>query len=257
MAKTEFLTDGDTFTHKGRTFHVSIERDADHVDPWVENDGHGPVSEWTTRDKMPGEKVLTTEGGGHRFYDVAEATRIAKREGWGLSGEAMQALMRAKDYHFRNAHNKNRLHKLPQLAGPVPAPTRGEIIAQAVQKDFEYLRRWCTDDWHYVGVCVRHESQDDSEKYSYACWGVSSDDDAHIAEIAHDCAAECLAAIEEEKAQERENLKTQRAQFSAIALELRNSSALGPVLCGLIREKLAGIITARHSSMARIAELSA
>lgn len=235
MTKREFLYDGDTFTHAGHTFIVSIEDDNDHGAPWKESDGHGPVTEWISRDKKPGERVLHADRNSKRFYDFAEATRIAKRDGWGLGDEAREALT----------------IKLGR------APTPSEVIAQAVENDFQYLHGWCNDEWRYVGVCVRHESQDHEDRYSYACWGIESDCDEYIAIIAHENAAECLHDIEREKTSERANLKTQRETFSKLALELRNSSKLGDTICEVTREKLAGIVQSRHASMARIVELSA
>src|SRR5690606_5719725 len=72
----------DNITLNGLTFSVSLEYDYVHRAPWEECDGHGPVSDWTSRDKLPGERVLRHDRGSYRYYDVAEATRIAKRDGW-------------------------------------------------------------------------------------------------------------------------------------------------------------------------------
>ena len=36
------------------TYTITIESDDMHGNPWEEHDGHGPVSEWTTRDRLPG-----------------------------------------------------------------------------------------------------------------------------------------------------------------------------------------------------------
>lgn len=51
--------------------------------PWDNEDGHGPVSDWTRRDKRAGELVLCSDRDSKRYYDYAEAVRIAKRDGWG------------------------------------------------------------------------------------------------------------------------------------------------------------------------------
>lgn len=45
-------------------------------------------------------------------------------------------------------------------------PTQGDIVAEAVQRDFDYLRRWCTDQWSYVGVVVKFISEDLEESES-------------------------------------------------------------------------------------------
>lgn len=235
MQNQAILFDGDTFTHNGRTFHVSIVGDDDHGAPWIENDGHSPVSAFMSRAKKPGERVLHFNRGFKRFYDFAEATRIAKRDGWGLGDEAREALTL----------------KLGR------APTKGEIIAQVVENDFEHLRRWCADDWHYVGVCVRHESQDDAEKYRYAVWGIESDCEEYITQTAYEMAEECAHALDVEIAANRQALKTNRQHFKALAADLRKSAALTPAICEAMKSKLQSLIADRAQAMARIAELSA
>lgn len=257
MNKHEFLADGDTFTHAGHTFIVSIEDDGDQGYPWANSDGHGPVTDWLTRDKKPGERVLYADRNSKRFYDVAEATRIAKREGWGLGDEGLQALIQRKEYNWRNAHNKGRLVKLPPLSGPMEKPTPGEITAQAVENDFEYLQSWCNDEWRYVGACVRHVSQDPDDRYSYATWGIESNADDYLTVTAHELASECLRAIEAEKASARADMATDRELFKRMARELRAAYPMGETLCNVLRAKLVDIVESRHASMARIAELSA
>jgi hypothetical protein len=65
----------DNITISGLTFSVSVEPDDLHGAPWEVDCGHGPVSDWTTRGKLPGERVLWSDRGCYRYYDVAEATR--------------------------------------------------------------------------------------------------------------------------------------------------------------------------------------
>lgn len=48
----------------------------------MNTDGHGPVTAWTTRSKHPGELVINKDRGRARYYDFAEACRIARRDGW-------------------------------------------------------------------------------------------------------------------------------------------------------------------------------
>ena len=155
-ARIETLGDGDTFTHEGLQFIVSIEYDENHGAPWDEGDGHGPVSQWTGRNKKPGEWVLSKNRGLKRFYDAARV-------------------------------------ELAEMLGR--SPTNGDIRAEAVRRDFEHLRRWCNDQWHYVGVCVRHVSQDAGERYGCARWGIESDSVTYIAEVAHELAWECAKTI--------------------------------------------------------------
>jgi hypothetical protein len=100
---------------------VRVEWDYDTGAPWEEHDGHGPVSEWTTRDKAPGERVLCSDRNSKRYYDFAEAVKIAKRDAWDA----------------------------PPYGG-----SKGERAVRAVEADFENLRRWCNNDWHWISVGV-------------------------------------------------------------------------------------------------------
>lgn len=235
MPKQAILFDGDTFTHAGTQFIVSFENDEDHGAPWDNEDGHGPVSEWTSRDKKPGERVLSSDRSSKRFYDFAEATRIAKRERWGAGQEWLDA--------FFTKHGR--------------APTPGEETAQAVERDFEHLRGWANDEWHYVGVCVRHVSQDADERYSYALWGIESDAEEYLTETTYELADECGRAIESEIAENRATLKTNRQRFKALAADLRKSATLAPAICDAVKSKLQSLMADRAQAMARISELTA
>ncbi|MFN7610089.1 MAG: hypothetical protein ACK5QX_04005, partial [bacterium] len=124
---------GETFTHNGREFYVYAEHDDTIRAPWEDIDVHGIVSEWTTRDKRPSEFVLATDRRSKRYYDFAETTRIAKRDGWGLCPDE--------------------LAKLTMQLGRVP--TRKEIVRRAVLADFIRLRQWCNDQWSYVVLIVK------------------------------------------------------------------------------------------------------
>ena len=105
-------TDFETIIVQGRDFAVMVEPDAAMRAPWEEYDGHGIVSEWTSRDKRPGERVLSQDRGSFRYYDVAATMRKARAERWGsnLTGSAR------------------------------------ERAAKAVEADFDYCQRWARDD---------------------------------------------------------------------------------------------------------------
>lgn len=151
------------------TFKVEIEPDQDHGAPWVENDGHGPVSDWTTRDKRPGELVLCSDRGSKRYYDFAEACCIALRDGWGIAPD--------------------RLAEWTERAGR--APTKRQIAAAAARADFEYLRAWCDGDWQYVGVIVTLLDEDGEDtEVSDSLWGVEDSATDYIRECARDIADE-------------------------------------------------------------------
>ena len=77
MTMTKYYFDGDKVLRGGRTFKIIIERDEWYGAPWEECDGHGPVSEWTTRDKAPGERVLYADRRSKQFYDFATAVEWA------------------------------------------------------------------------------------------------------------------------------------------------------------------------------------
>lgn len=95
----KYACEGDTITCTVDGYDVAarIERDNDTGAPWEAHDGHGPVTEWTSRAKRAGERVLAQDRGSFRYYDFAEAVRIAKRDGWGpgTPAEAVEADYRA------------------------------------------------------------------------------------------------------------------------------------------------------------------
>lgn len=142
------------------TFAVKTERDEESRTPWEDSDGHGPVSDWTRRDKLPGELILNEDRGMKRFYDFAEACRIARRDGWG-----------ARD--------------------AVEGMTHRQVAALAARQNFEYLKAWCDDEWHYVGVIVTLLDEDGEETgISDSLWGVEDSDDDYISEVARNLADE-------------------------------------------------------------------
>lgn len=145
----------------GFTLTARIEPDEGHGAPWIEEDGHGPVSDWTRRAKRPGERVLCEDRGSRRYYDYAEAIAIAKRDGWD--------------------------------AEPIGTGTPGEKAARAVEADFKRLRSWCNDGWTYVGVVVavgRNGIVLDANAASL--WGIESDCRDYLLEVADQLAEEAL-----------------------------------------------------------------
>jgi len=137
--------------------------------PWERDDGHGPVSGWTTRGKAAGERVLREDRRSRRYYDFAEAVRIARRDGWGYPGQ-------------------------------VDGETAGQRAARAAEHDFKVLRAWCNDEWFYVGVAVRvwRDGEPVTGEYDHALWGVESNypggDNSYLSEVAEECAGEALIA---------------------------------------------------------------
>lgn len=117
-------------------FKVTIEQDCDSGRPWKECDGYGVVREskrseyFRGVEKRAGERVLH-DGGRNEYtwvFDWAATMKEAKRDGWGLSDDDKPA-------------NWGTLTKGQQL----------EII---VQRDFNFLKAWCDEEWVWCGVCV-------------------------------------------------------------------------------------------------------
>ena len=165
----------DTFSHEGLEFKLERFYDSTHGAPWDEEEGHGPVSDWRRNsysrypEKRPGERVLHADARhSYRYYDVAGATRIARRDRWGLSDVDRQRL----------------------IARLGREPTRGEVIAAAVEVDFQLLRRWCNDEWYYCGIVVTLLDVAGGETHlTESLWGIDSESEAYLLECATDLAA--------------------------------------------------------------------
>ena len=161
------------FEHDGKQFRAFIERDDDSGTPWDREDGHVDASEWERRNKRPSEVIINDDRGSRRFACMRDAMAKATHEGWGLSDEHMQTLS----------------EKLKRK------PTKREVTAEAVRLDIERMRAWCNNEWEYVGVCVCLLDSDGEaigNKYAAACWGIESDSDDYLREIARDMAADAL-----------------------------------------------------------------
>ena len=179
-----------TFIYEGYTFELEIDHDQDAGPPWEECDGMGDVSDWTSRDKKPCERLLYQDRGSKRFYNIQSTIEKATKEGWGLGPDHLLKLT----------------EKLKRT------PTRKEIIAEAVERDFDYLRRWCNNEWYYAvlhvtllidGVETEHEAYLGGVEYDW----YSSDE--YVAETAREMASECLYAYRKANAwQIRQDLCT-------------------------------------------------
>jgi hypothetical protein len=138
----------------GLLFGVELVPDECQGPPWKEEDGHGPVSEWTTRRKAPGERVLAVRAGRYLYYDFEEACEIALRDGWGgFSGTPKQ---------------------------------QATLAAEA---DFQRLKAYCDDKWWYVGVVVEllDDDGDSMGLEKESIHGIESDGD-YWREVAVDLA---------------------------------------------------------------------
>jgi hypothetical protein len=152
------------FTHKGRQFVVSHCYDDTCDTPWEREDGHGPVRHVQHREeKRPGERVLYAKERGYLLlYDFAAAVKLARKDGWDTP--------------------------------PYKQGKPGERAARAAKADYERLRRFCNNDWAYVGVIVRAPGLQDA-----SLWGIESDSPDYHKEVARELADEMLAEAREQR----------------------------------------------------------
>ena len=171
---SDFRFNGDRVTrYDGWYVEFESEYDQDHGEPWKNECGHGPVTDWVRRDKHSGERVLCSDCSAKCYYDFAEAMKIAKHDGWGL--------------------NLGELAKLTKRLGHTP--TKGQITEAAVEHDFQHLRDWCEDRWHYIGVIVTLFNEDDEEQDERSLWGVEDSGD-YYQTVASELADELIALHE-------------------------------------------------------------
>lgn len=167
--------DSTKFTHKGYSFTMKLYRDDYMGEPWKEHDGHGVVSEWTSRDKAPSEIVLCSDRSSRRYYNWAESLKLALKDGWGPGEKRQVELETAIQGRFGRG------------------PTKGEIAVEAVKADFKHLKDWCEDRWFWCGVAVTFEKDGFSvDGYAHAVWGIESESDGYLLEMAKEIADEVL-----------------------------------------------------------------
>jgi hypothetical protein len=167
------MNDGDTFVRQGLRFKVRIKPDDYAEAPWECEDGHGPVRTVYSYHGLPakraGERILHSSRGMYWLYDWQAAIRTAIKDGWSVSEEA-----------------RNRIRRELKMTGN---DTVRSAAAMAVYEDEQRLRRWLTDDWCYVGVIIVLLDADGEETDKLeSVWGIESDADAYITEIAYDLA---------------------------------------------------------------------
>ena len=154
----------ETINHRGRLIRVERCYDTISGPPWQERDGHGIVSGWVTRDKRPGELILSNDGKAHRYYDWEGTMARARKEGWGCGIDDFMRLT----------------CKLRRC------PTRKQVIEDAVRRDFNYLHGWCNDEWHWMGILV----EDEETGVTCSMYSICSTDEAYIKEVTDDLCEE-------------------------------------------------------------------
>ena len=162
FGKEVYHSETSTIEVDGFEVIATIYQDDTGDDPWDREEGHGPVSKWTTRDKAPGERVLCQDRSSKIYYDFAEAVKIARKDGWGSDGDE--------------------------------GLTPGAKAARAVEADFERLRAFCAGGWGYIGVAitVSRKGVRLTEEYAHALWGIESDCGLYCNDVAKDLTEEAI-----------------------------------------------------------------
>ena len=193
------------------TVTAIIEHDSDTGAPWQEDCGHGPVSDWTTRAKLPGELVLSTDRGLKRYYDFAQACRIARRDGWGWMPGKVCTVQNSgglwhswcdigADYPIYNTGGYADINSATRAVYAQHHATMSakQYAAQAALRDFEALRAWCNNEWFWAGVCVTvTHTESEIELASDSIWGVDANHpnggSSYLTELAESLATEALS----------------------------------------------------------------
>lgn len=207
--------DFETIRVAGKAFAFKIEDDSDMGPPWENEDGHSPVSDWTTRGKASGELVLSSDRDSRRFYDFKEACKIARRDGWDfLPGPLKTEKIWGRWYSWidgksrRVGRGKWKVEKLfaasdsdinvairQTYALHRATMTAKQYAAGAAMADFERLESWCNDGWTYCGVVVAAIAGEEGPDWDSAesLWGIESDSPEYHRETAVELAEELAA----------------------------------------------------------------
>lgn len=157
----------------GWYYDIEVAYDNDAAAPWERCDGHGVVTGWQSRDEYKDEWVLNSERYSYRYYDFKASLALSLKDGWD--------------------------------APPYAQGSKLEQAVRAVRADYEYLRRWCNDDWWYVGIIVTLYDEQDVEIDSESCWGYDSDSTTFLTSEARDWVAGMIK-------QHRRNLRQSRLE---------------------------------------------
>ena len=185
--RLDHLCDGDTFTYRGCKFRVDFQPDYDAEPPWGNDCCRGIVSDWTTRDKRPGEMLLHSYRGHKRYFDFQAVVAKAKEEGWNCE--------------------------------PYKTGTKGERAHRAAMAEYKYLRAWCNNDWCYVGVVVTRVGHGNKDYESDSLWGVETWMDYHQ-QVARDLAREIVHGMVNARRKARAE-RVERQYWEARGVETR------------------------------------
>lgn len=167
--------DGEEVTDLPNGWKLKVEflHDSDHEPPWESCDGTG-VIEGNPRYGL-GDEYKEWALGDYRYFDWKATLPIAIKEGWD-----------APPYHTGTKH---------------------EQAMRAMRSTYDYLRRWCNDQWWYVGMTVTLLDEDDTILREDSCWGYESDSMDYLTSEARGWAARLIC---DERAERRESLRTSR-----------------------------------------------
>lgn len=176
----------DVVERGGYRFRVDFEPDYDHAPPWEDGDGQGIVRELRYGEtKRPGDRILHHSSDRRiKFaFDWQATIAKAKKEQWGLSDEAKATLER-------------------RLGRP---PTTGEVVAQSVEQNFQWMRGFLRDEWEYVGIVITYiadgESDEQEPDYGHAVWGFDTDSDDYLQSEAESMIEAYVRELDKEKAE--------------------------------------------------------
>lgn len=184
----------DTREIDGRKYRIEWQYDDTFGRPEGESDGHGVCADINFDPKTFGEdhdpedgeldleevvrhkmmRVLDTASRRqtwYRVYDVWETMKVAKADGW-------------RDLKWEAEH---------------PNATEEEKLMAAVDADFNYLKGWYNDDWHWCGITViLLDEEGDPTEDEASLWGLCSDDDECHEEVIKELVSEIQRQVKRE-----------------------------------------------------------
>lgn len=132
-------------------------------DPWEEDEQIKGCVKRTDDPPEPWERILSSEMCGYRrenlIFDGRQYVEIAIKEGGCSKAQA----------------------------------------AEQLEQAFDRCRKWCNNEWHYVGVTVRAYDEDDEDitprDVIDSIWHIENDDIAYMHEVGNEIADEIMATL--------------------------------------------------------------
>lgn len=159
----------ETIEHSGQTVRIEYFYDDTYFGayPWADCCGDvdirtKPASYYGQTEKKPSEVIFHTNRNTAFYYDIREAHKTARAEGWCTGCDWAKGL------------------------------TKRQIAAKAVRQNVEFWRGYLNDQWYYVGaVCTVLDSEGEETDDTESCWGFETFNDYHeeaAQEMAHSLA---------------------------------------------------------------------